>query len=193
MTVDYISDTVHIVCTIECTMYVQRAQIETNGDPTPGLLKRASTTTQRHPQHTHCTFNTTHSAETSTIHERASNTTHIHASPHITITITLLNITRTIRPPHSQHHIHHTNIHITQYALLTLYTCTTTDLYNGHIARTLGATICSTCFCEKDDKANAQWILLTNTHNHQIKIHDNKKWMQQLYTLQASSSVNICS
>ena len=192
MTVNYISNTVHNECTIECTLYIQRAHIETNGDPTPGLLKRASTTTQRHPQHTHCTFNTTHSAETSTIHERASNTTHIHASPHITITITLLNITCRY-PQYTQHTANTTYIHITHCTLLTPHTCTTTHFYSGRIARTLGATICSTCFCEKDDKANAQWILLTNTHNHQIKIHDNKKWMQQLYTLQASSSVNICS
>ena len=68
MKVNYYSNTVHIECTIKCTMYVQPAHIETNGDPTPGLLKRASTTTQSHPEHTYCTFNTTHSAETSTIH-----------------------------------------------------------------------------------------------------------------------------
>ena len=125
MTVNYISNTVHIVCTNECTMYVQRAHIETNSDPTPGLLKRASTTTQD-IHSTHIALLTPHTVRRHPQYtERASNTTHIHASPHITIT--LLNITCTIRPPHSQHHIHHTNIHITQYALLTPYTCTTTQ------------------------------------------------------------------
>ena len=109
MTVDYISDTVHIVCTIECTMYVQRAQIETNGDPTPGLLKRASTTTQRHPEHTHCTFNTTQSAETPTIqrarfehHTHTCITTH-HHHHHAFKDHTQIS---TIRPTHCQHHIH---------------------------------------------------------------------------------------
>ena len=97
-------------------------------------------TVRRHPQYT----------------ERASNTTHIHASPHIIITITLLKITRRY-PQYAQHTANTTYIHITHYALLTPRTCTTTHFYNGRIARTLGATICPTCFCEKDDrKANAQ-------------------------------------
>ena len=178
MTVNYISNTVHIVCTIECTMYVQRAHIETNGDPTPGLLKRASTTTQRHPQHTHCTFNTTQSAETPTIqrarfehHTHTCITTHHHHHHAFKHHTTDLHNTPTTLPTS---HTSHEHSHYTVRASNTTHMYHDADLYNGHIARTLGATICPTCFCEKDDKANAQWILLTNTHNHQIKIHDNK-------------------